>query len=168
MKQIRVFASVSLLLAVAGACIGESGPLGTNGGSTGTFSITITEFANGPTNGAATFELERSGEGATFSMSFVDSLGFSALLTGPGTPIVGEDRAIGEEEGLVTGILTRPGPSGPEVYVLTTGSVTFAGVSANRLIGAIEFTAVQREGPAVGSTISGNGNFTATGRNSQK
>ena len=167
MKQLRALLLLLLVLAPAAACISDGGPLGTGGGSTGTFSITITEFANGPTNGAATFQLERSDDGATFSLSFVDSLGFSTLLTGAGTPIAGEDRAIGEEEGLLGGILRRVTATGTEVYVLTAGTVSFEGVSATRLVGTIEFTAVQREGPAVGSTISGNGNFTASGGNSQ-
>jgi hypothetical protein len=166
MKQIRSFVNFLLVSGFVGACISDS-PIGINPPSTGTFSITITEFANGPTNGAATFELERNDDGATFSLSFVDSLGFSALLSGTGTPTAGEDRAIGEEEGLVGGLLTRPGSSGTELYVLTAGSVSFDGVSANRWVGTIEFTAVQREGPTVGSTISGSGNFTAIGRNSQ-
>src|SRR5688500_4300156 len=101
MKHIRVVLSYLLALCCLAGWIGENGRCGSNGGSTGTFSLTVTEFANGPTSGAATFELERSDEGASFSLSFVDSLGFSALLSGPGTPIVGEDRAIGEEEGLI-------------------------------------------------------------------
>ena len=158
---------ILFLTASIGGCIAEEGPLGTSGGSVGTFSITIPEFANGPTNGKATFQLERVENVSTLTVSFLDSLGFSTLISGPGAPVVGDDREIGEAEGLIGGILVRQGTSGVETYVLTAGTLSIDGVSATRLVGTIEFTAVQRDGPAIGSTIHGSGNFTASGGNSE-
>jgi hypothetical protein len=166
MKLTRSVLALAMVASVGG-CITEPKPIGNNGGSTGTFSITIPEFANGPTNGKATFQLERVESAATLTLSFVDSLGFSTLISGPGAPVAGDDRAIGEEEGLIEGVLIRRVGTTAETYVLTAGTLSIDGVSATRLVGTIEFTAVQRDGPAIGTVIHGSGNFTASGGNSQ-
>jgi hypothetical protein len=155
-----------LLVVLVTGCITEPEKIGTNGGSTGTFSLTIPEFVNGPTTGKATCQIEKVDNRSTLSISFTDSLGFSVVLSGPGAPVVGDERAIGEEEGMLGGVLSRITGSSSVIYTLTSGTVAVDAVSANRLNGTIEFTAVQREGPNVGSVIHGSGNFSASGGNS--
>ena len=166
MKPVRPLLAAMLLVVLVTGCITEPEKIGTNGGSTGTFSITIPEFVNGPTNGKATFQIEKVDNVSTLSISFTDSLGFSVVLSGPGAPVVGDERAIGEEEGMLGGVLSRITGSSSVIYTLTSGTVAVDAVSANRLNGTIEFTAVQREGPNVGSVIHGSGNFSASGGNS--
>ena len=167
MKLTRSLLSLALVTGL-GACITDPGPIGTNGGSTGTFSVTIAEFQAGPTNGGATFRLDQE-EGVTFlTLSLVDTLGISILLNGPGAPVVGTEREIGTEDGLLGGVLIRPTASGGETYVLTAGKLTVDAVSGNRLVGQIEFTARQEQGSNVGAIVHGSGNFSASGGNSQR
>ena len=154
-------------LALLGGCITEPDKIGTPINQVGSFSITIPEFANGPTNGKATFQLERVEAVSVLTVSLLDTLGFATTISGPGAPIAGADRAIGEEEGLMGGVLTRHTTAGAETYVLTAGTFSIDAVSTTKLVGTIEFTAVQRDGPAIGTVIHGSGNFSASGGNSQ-
>ena len=155
------------ILALLGGCITEPDKIGIPITQVGSFSITISEFATGPTNGKATFQLERVENVAMLTVSMLDSLGFATLITGPGSPVAGDDRAIGEEEGLMAGVLTRHTAAGAETYVLTAGTLSIDAVSTTKLVGTVEFTAVQRDGPAIGTVIHGSGTFSASGGNSQ-
>ena len=155
----------TLALAAFTGCIADPGPTGTNGGSTGSFSVTVTQFANGPTNGNATFSLDEDAGTSVLTISMRDKTGISLTLTGPGAPVAGDERDIGEEEGRMAGVLVRQSGIAAGTYVLSSGRIVFDGVSATRLVGQIEFTAVQTQGAAVGSTVSGVGNFNASGGN---
>src|SRR5688500_953441 len=94
MYLIRSILSLALAVGVAG-CIGDPGPVGTNGGSSGTFVLTVNDSPNAPRSGAATFQLERIENLATLTISLSDTLGFAMLITGAGAPTVGQDREIG-------------------------------------------------------------------------
>ena len=166
MTLFRSFLTLGVL-AFALGCITEPDKIGRQDQRAGSFSITIQAFANGPTSGKATFHLEPGAEVSTLTLNMLDSLGTTIVISGPGAPTAGADFAIGEEEGLLGGTITRTGVGATEIYALTGGSLSVTGVSATQLVGAIEFTAVQRQGPSIGSTVSGKGTFRATGGNSE-
>src|SRR5688500_579112 len=56
MRPFRLLLAFAFLLGSAG-CLSDPGPVGTGGNTTGTFVLTIDEFASGPTSGAAQFQL---------------------------------------------------------------------------------------------------------------
>ncbi len=166
MHLIRSIPSLVLMVALT-ACITDPGPIGTNEGSTGRFSITVPEFANGPTNGNATFSLDQVEGNPVVTVEMSDNTGISITLSGPGSPVVGDEREIGDDDGFMNGEVVRTSGTAAGRYVMTAGRFIVEGSSGSRLVGQLEFTAVQQEGASVGSVIHGSGNFSASGGNAQ-